>query len=312
MRDNRGREASANKYSEEKMALMRDHINSIPKYKSHYSRWESSKYYLPAHLNLTLVYEKHLERTDDPKCGFLNTTIKEETDLLRKEDLQKQLASHHKDADFAYEQKMTDKNLAKTNSVNTRYYMFDLQQCLPTPCLIKSVVFYYRQLRTFTLTMYDSTNSRTRCYMCHEAEDARGGNKIATCIYKQLVSLPPDVEHVILYSDTCGGQNKNSHVSAMFLTAIQNIQHLKTVDHKFMNTLSDEEPFKELSLVRRGAAKTTIEPKKCYTEQLPIPKKNKNDFISILVPLHHFYLGLESSLKIPDVLPDIEEFTNEH
>ncbi|KAJ8882719.1 hypothetical protein PR048_014532 [Dryococelus australis] len=33
---------------------------------------------------------------------------------------------------------------------------------------------------------------------------------------------------------SCRGQSKISHVSAMFLTAMQNNQHLKTVDHKLM------------------------------------------------------------------------------
>ncbi|KAJ8872971.1 hypothetical protein PR048_026587 [Dryococelus australis] len=341
------------------------------------------KYYLPVYLNLTLLYEKYLESTDDPvsrntypnefhqlnisfkelqkdtcyKCGILNTTIKVETDLLKKEALQKQ------------------QNLAKNNSLNTTCYMFDLQQYLPTPCLTESVVFYKWQMWTFNLTMYDCANSRTRCYMWHEAEDAHGGNQTATCIYKEFVSLPPDVKHVILYSDTCGEQNKNSHVSVMVLTAMQNNQHLKTVENKFMkrleipiyspqdwyqlvrstgpknnkyqvtelnhhdffefssllkqkkkdndgnvfswlqtkwfrytkeygqilfkNTLSNDEPFKELSLVRRGAAMPTLELKTILDLDLLPPSG------------HHFYLGLKSSLKIPDVLPDIE-FTNEH
>ena len=50
----------------------------------------------------------------------------------------------------------------------------------------------------------------------------------------ELLSLPPDVKHVILYSDTCGGQNKNSHVSAMFFKAMQDNQNLAVVDLKFM------------------------------------------------------------------------------
>ncbi|KAJ8884205.1 hypothetical protein PR048_016062 [Dryococelus australis] len=44
-------------------------------------------------------------------------------------------------------------------------------------------------------------------------QGARGGNQITTCIRKDLVSLPSDVRQVTLYSDTCGGQNKNSHVA---------------------------------------------------------------------------------------------------
>ncbi|KAJ8880227.1 hypothetical protein PR048_016693 [Dryococelus australis] len=84
----------------------------------------------------------------------------------------------------------------------------------------------------------------------------------------------------------------------------------------FKNTLSDDESFNELSLVRSGAAMTTLEPKTCYSEQMPIPERKKNDIISILDLLppsyRHFYFGRNSYLKIPHVLPDIEQFTNEH
>ena len=60
---------------------------------------------------------------------------------------------------------------------------------------------------------------------------------------------------------------------------------------------------------------TKLQPRKCYTDQVPIPEKKKSDLISILNLLppsyHSFYLGLKSSAKIPDVLPDIEEFADE-
>ena len=50
----------------------------------------------------------------------------------------------------------------------------------------------------------------------------------------KLLSMPDNVKHVILYSDTCGGQNKNSHVAAMFITLMQQKKSLEILDNKFM------------------------------------------------------------------------------
>lgn len=44
----------------------------------------------------------------------------------------------------------------------------------------------------------------------------------------------PQVSHITLYSDTCGGQNKNTHLVAMFMAVLKNHPTLKTVDHKFL------------------------------------------------------------------------------
>ena len=46
--------------------------------------------------------------------------------------------------------------------------------------------------------------------------------------------MPDTVEHVIAYSDSCSGQNKNNYVLSMFLTEMQNHPHIKTIDHKFL------------------------------------------------------------------------------
>ena len=48
------------------------------------------------------------------------------------------------------------------------------------------------------------------------------------------MDLSPDVKQVCFYSDTCGGQNKNSHVAAMFMTVLKDKKTLKCIDHKFL------------------------------------------------------------------------------
>jgi len=52
-------------------------------------------------------------------------------------------------------------------------------------------------------------------------------------MYKWLTSLPDSVDKVIIYSDTCGGQNRNRHIAAVLLYAAQ-ITKLMTIHQKFL------------------------------------------------------------------------------
>lgn len=256
--DRRGR-APGNKHSDETIASVVQHILSFPSYESHYTRRTNKKKYLPCHLNLQKMYSLYCEGNSKPvsrkiysrefhklnlsfkvpqvdtchKCDTLNMKIKSETVVEQKEIYEKELKEHHNLADAAYNTKKDDKNRAKEHSA-LRAFAFDLQQCLPTPYLNTSVAFYKRQLWTYNLTMHDLGNGDVKCYMWHEAEGGRGANQIATALYEELMNLPDEVKHVILYSDTCGGQNKNSHVSVMFLAVMQRKATLQVIDHKFM------------------------------------------------------------------------------
>ena len=73
------------------------------------------------------------------------------------------------------------------------------------------------------------------CYMWHEGECGRGSSEISTCVYSYLLQLNPEVKHAVLYSDTCGGQNRNSAFSTMCLHAVSTLP-LSTIDHKYMES----------------------------------------------------------------------------
>lgn len=258
--DRRGLSTTSNKHSEETIFTVIQHILAFPSYESHYTRRTCNKKYLPSHLTLQKMYSLYCEENPSKqvsrkiysrefhklnlsfkvpqvdtchKCDTLRVKIQAEKVLKQKQIYEDELKEHHNLADTAYSTKKADKTQAQECST-LRTFVFDLQQCLPTPYLNTSVAFYKRQLWTYNLTIHDLGSGQVKCYMWHEAEGGRGANQIATILYEELMNLPDEVNHVILYSDTCGGQNKNSHVSAMFLCLMQHKKTINIIDHKFM------------------------------------------------------------------------------
>ena len=69
--------------------------------------------------------------------------------------------------------------------------------------------------------------------MWHEAVGDRGGDQIASCLFKFIKAIPGHDTELTFYSDTCTGQNKNSFMAAIFLTAIQN-PSLQIINHKYL------------------------------------------------------------------------------
>lgn len=236
--------APANKISDEDLEIVRQHILAIPAYESHYCRQQSSKRYLPAYYTLARMYEEYSkwgqtkrvsrkvhesifktmnisikspQKDTCQTCDKLHMIIKAAKDNDKKETAKTDLSEHKKKAQDAYDFKKQDKELAK-GDITKLVYTFDLQQCLPTPAMATSVAFYKRQLWTFNLTLHRCNDNISFNMMWHEALSGRGANNIASCLYKHFTELvSPEVNHITLYSDTCPGQNKNWHISNVYL-----------------------------------------------------------------------------------------------
>lgn len=70
-------------------------------------------------------------------------------------------------------------------------------------------------------------------YVWSENVASRGGQEVASCLLKHFQNnLPETVKHVILYSDSCGGQNRNIKV-ALILKHFLASSNLDLIEQKF-------------------------------------------------------------------------------
>ena len=258
--DQRGKGSNKRKWSDIVIQEVDDHINSFPHYESHYGRDHSSKKYLSSSLTLAKMYELYKEGRESavsrriyeerfhktnlsfkhPKIDTCNKcdTFKLQIDLAKTEQSKQELIAqknlHHANyAEKAYDSKRKDKIESK-GAPNHKTFTFDLQQCLPTPFLQSGVAFYKRQLWTYNLTIHDCETKDAYCCMWFETIANRGANQIASCLFQFLSTLPQEITHITFYSDTCSGQNKNSHVAAMFMVALQKFPWIEVINHKFL------------------------------------------------------------------------------
>lgn len=264
-KDQRGKHTPSNKTDEVVLQKVIDHINSFPKYSSHYSRAKNpSKKYLSSDLNVQQMYDLYAEKikkegetpvkvtfyrhifntkfnlsfkkplTDTcNKCDFFENKIKHGENAKEVEESKIHKELHLRKADKTREAKTNAAKHAKDNPTTVKSICFDLQKTLPTPVLTCNRVYYARQLWTYNLDIHDLGENQGFMFMWHEAEASRGSHEIGSCLLKYVEQLPPSVKHLIAFSDNCGGQNKNQYISRFWMSIVQKT-NIETVDHKFL------------------------------------------------------------------------------
>lgn len=265
--DKRGKHKTRpNKLSEERVQLVKDHINSIPKYQSHYSRaMNDGKVYLGCDLSISRLYgEFYLpwctqHKIEDPvsqdayrrifcrdfNIGFVlpkSDTCKtcdesrvkiEALHLDGKEDEAKTIENNLRIHQIRAK---AMQNLLKSKSEEiqpgTLVITFDLQQALPIPKLTTGPAFYCRKLWLYNFGVHDCTNNQGYMFVWGEETGKRGSDEMCSALVKFL-SLKPDIENLIVFTDNCPGQNKNWAMMALWLQLIKE-KRLKEVTHYFL------------------------------------------------------------------------------
>ena len=94
--------------------------------------------------------------------------------------------------------------------------VFDMQEVLYSPNSDESSLYYKRKVNSYNLTVYDYRNKHGYCNIWPETEGMGGSNEVGSYVYRYLENLQKEgIKKVTLFSDSCGGQNRNKNFLSM-------------------------------------------------------------------------------------------------
>ncbi len=241
------RKSPANKLKPDVIQAVKDHIESFPVMESHYCRSGSQRKYFAADLTIQKLYNLYTEKCQTNgqqavsfssykgifgkqyNIGFYHPrkdqcqtcTRYKLASTEKKAEIQEAQDEHLARKERAQNQKKEDASEAKMRN-NLCVASFDLQSVLQIPSSEVSPMYYKRKICVYNLTIYECKPPNVaHCYVWSEIDGKRGSSEIGSCLLHFISQLPDNVEELILYSDSCGGQNRNQYVAAAMLWAVE-------------------------------------------------------------------------------------------
>lgn len=261
-KDNRGRHPPKNKTPEELRQGVIDFIRSLPSVPSHYCRKNTTRKYLPAELknktNLYRMYKhtktgekvvdiqvfKNIFRNEfnigfhqpkKDKCLLCEGHKLANKDELSKDDIT-QVENHIREKDISKNTFLEDQQKSKDQGP-VLCTSFDLQKVLSTPNGDSFLLGFSSRYAVYNLTFYESGTRSVQCYLWGECDGKRGANDICSGVYKYLQWADceyPTIKEIILYCDSCSGQNKNQQMLAMLSWFIKNSKNILVAKIKYL------------------------------------------------------------------------------
>lgn len=245
-------------------------INSLPNYESHYAREpNSNRKYLASNLNLKIIYDEYKavcdEKNDKPLSNYMfrdifyrkfNLRFKpplQDTcnfcDIMKHQinaapiksiqrmQLIEQRETHWEGVRLLEREQREYVSESRLTPGEKIVLVFDLEKVFETPKLASSRAFYSRQLSTYNLCVHDETHNRTYMYLWHEAIASKGPQEITSCLLYHFNNfIPNECKEIILYSDSCGAQNRNIKTSAMLSHVLEKSSHLQSITQHFLRS----------------------------------------------------------------------------
>ena len=244
--------------TEEKKEKVRQHINSFPLIDSHYCRAKTSKKYLEPSLNISKMYDlykkKCLRNGDEPvKESFYRYTFNNEynidfhkpkTDRCDFCELFKVKADnnieHSQDDISANEEHLKEKKAMREEKKKDKedgsilLVIFDLENVVTLPKADVSSFFYKRKLTVYNLTAV--CKGKGYCAIWSEVLAGRAGNDIASgfiALLDKIVENNPGHNNIVVWSDSCVPQNRNSYISHAINDFIFRHKHINSITMKY-------------------------------------------------------------------------------
>jgi len=105
---------------------------------------------------------------------------------------------------------------------------------LATPVLSTGICYYKRQLWTYCFGVHNLGNNNVTMDVWDESIASRGPQEIGSCILHYVNNYVTS-QKLIMYSDQCGGQNRNIKMAALCNYIVASPSNtVVEIDHKFL------------------------------------------------------------------------------
>lgn len=262
--------SKVNQMTPEKIQAMRDHISRFPKYISHYNRETTDALYLDSTLNLKLMYklfksnwtaakpDNGSKQNKLPSIGSYRKVfermnlkfkpLKSDTckrcdifryKILAGEEVEKNKIArdtHQDKAKYLQQRMKNDFKLAASN-ISIQAFAFDLQKTYQLPRTSTGSLYYLRNLNMFNLGIHDGATDQGYFNVWLETDGGRGSQEIGTTLINFLEThILPETTSIILWSDSCGGQNRNHKLCILLHHFLASHRTLQTITLRFLQS----------------------------------------------------------------------------
>jgi hypothetical protein len=190
------------------------------------------------------------------KCDGYKAKIDALEDGQAKEALITEQELHHTNIEAARDKKIKNIEQEKQSNGTTAVLAFDLQKTLPTPVLGTGIAYY----KTYNLGIHDDVTGIGYMYVWSREVASRGPQEIASCLKEHFErNLPNKTKEVTLYSESCGGQNRNIKMSVMLSKILQSHPSLEVINQMFSSRVTSfQTGIKTLASLKKRSATTKI------------------------------------------------------
>ncbi|KAK4873770.1 hypothetical protein RN001_013130 [Aquatica leii] len=259
-RDMRGRQAPGNSKPISLVQLIINHIKSFPTKNTHYTGAE--KKYLNEKLNIRQMHKmfEELHPEIKVKYSFYYKIFKERFSLsfgrpqvdtcCKCEELGVKISSkmlndtakrvaaaeklvHLRRAKKCFRQ-MDEIKVKTQNDPTTAGICIDYMQNLFLPQIPIQETFYLHQLTVSVFDIHYLKTGKALLHVYHEGVGRKGPNEVSSFIMNYIKTcLPKNVQHLHIFSDGCGGQNKN-HCLIRMCAALVETGRFQSVNQYFL------------------------------------------------------------------------------
>lgn len=138
---------------------------------------------------------------------------------------------HLRKAQAFYDDLKAKTALAKTDAT-VDVICFDYQQNLPFPVLTTGQIFYARQIWVFNQCFHSCSDNKSVNYMFDETVAKRGCIETVSFLHHFIEKyVDKNVTTLYIFTDNCGGQNKNAALVHFLMTLVGSGRFLKIIHH---------------------------------------------------------------------------------